>query len=657
MRFILVLLLSALFACCGQARAQSDTQPVDIGVNIGGVNDYAVESFFVDAMKQSRHWGTAGTPWDEAANVDAQGWPTQDAGSVVLCCVADSAGNSLLAGTYQLAFQGIANVAFTIAGSGSVTGMSYNAATNTSTAQVVVADSGAGTSLILSFTATQRSATAAVGSGVTNVTLIRPQTAPNGKLWWKTPGQVFTTPYLNLLGRFTTLRFMDFTATNGVTLTGWSQRTTPQMATQQSVQGASWEYAILLANTLQKDIWINIPDQADTGYVTQLATLMHATLNPKLHVYLEYSNEVWNYSFGQAGRNQAAAEAEVAANPASPLALGCADYASCRYAWGERRIGLQILQDGQIFQTVFGSNAQAVRPVYATQLGQTYFVSLVFSMIQGTFPNLVSSYLYAIAQAPYWSGDNSLANLTAQRELANAAANLATIAGPEHDFAVWATNYGLRSITYEGGPGLSDTPSLAAKITANRTGAMGALVQKSLRQAFGSGIGLYMYYNDAGQYGQYGMWGLTENVFDQSTPKMNAVAIVRRDGNEPLAVGNLLPAMFVANTPDTCSGNMFTEPGYLYLSPGGVCGYLVNVPATGSYTLTLSVGNYYSATQAAMLVDQAPAGSVAIPATGGNLTNWTNTAPVTLSLSAGLHVVSVSASGAAFGVQSVGVTK
>ena len=142
MRGISWLLLTLIFACCAQARAQA----VDIGVNVGSVNDYAVESFFVDAMKQSRHWGTAGTPWDEAANVDALGWPAQDAGVVVLCCVADAAGNSLLAGTYQLAFQGIASVAFTISSSGSVTGMSYDAATNTSTAQIVVAANGAGTS-------------------------------------------------------------------------------------------------------------------------------------------------------------------------------------------------------------------------------------------------------------------------------------------------------------------------------------------------------------------------------------------------------------------------------------------------------------------------------------------------------------------------------
>jgi hypothetical protein len=427
------------------------------------------------------------------------------------------------------------------------------------------------------------------------------------------------------------------------------------MASQQSPQGAAWEYAIMLANILDKDMWINIPDQADTDYVTQLAKLIHARLKPTLHVWVEYSNEVWNYSFGQASRNQAAAEAIVAADPNSVLAIGCSDYASCRYEWGERLVGLRAVQDGQIFKTVFGSNAQAVRPVYATQLGQTYFVSLVFSMLQASMPGKVSDYLYAIAQAPYWTGDNSIDGLTAGQELANAVANQATLAGPERGFATWATNYGLRSVTYEGGPGMSGTASLAAKIAANRAPGMNKAVQQSLRQAFGNGISLYMYYDDAGGYSQYGMWGLTESVLLPATPKLLGVATVQRDKAETLAVGTALPASFGASAPDVCTGGEFSEPGYLYLRQGAVCGWLINVPATGTYAVTLNVGTYYSATTAGLLVDQAAVATVAIPATGGNLQNWTATAPANVTLSAGLHVLSVQAPAGEFGIETVGV--
>jgi hypothetical protein len=633
-----------------------DRMRVDIGVNVGSVSDYAVESFFVDAMKQARHWGSAATPWDEAASVDAQGWPTQDAGAVVLCCVADDAGNTELAGTYALSFQGLATVGF-VAYPGTVSNMRYDASTNTSTAELTLPDSGAGTSLMLSFTNTQRSPGAAVGSGVTGVSVLRPKRAPGGQLWWSTPGQVFTTPFLALLRPFSTLRFMDFTNTNGSPVTSWSQRTTVQSATQQSPNGGAWEYAILLANTLHKDIWINIPDQADSDYVTQLAALLHATLDPSLHIWLEYSNEVWNYSFVQAGRNQAAAEAAVAANPQSPLAIGCHNYNNCRYEWGERRVGLQALLNGQIFRTIYGTQANLVRPVYATQLGQTYFVSLVLSMIQSAY-GAPSNYLYALAQAPYWSGDNTADGLTEAQELANAATALQGMAQPERDFAVWARDYGLRSVTYEGGPGMSGTPSLAAKIAANRAPDMGPLVTQSLRQAVGSGISLYMYYNDAGEYGQYGMWGLTESVFDLETPKLLAVGQVKADQFEPLAVGNVPPASIAAGQPDISEGHEYIVQGgtYAYLNQGARYGYLLNVPATGNYTVTVSVGNYGSATTGALLVDRRQTAIFTVPYTGGDGQNWTDTT-ATITLTAGLHVLSVKAVASSFGFQSLSVVQ
>jgi len=42
------------------------------------------------------------------------------------------------------------------------------------------------------------------------------------------------------------------------------------------------KYVALLANQAGKDIWINIPASATDDYVRQLATLLHARLNPAL---------------------------------------------------------------------------------------------------------------------------------------------------------------------------------------------------------------------------------------------------------------------------------------------------------------------------------------------------------------------------------------
>ena len=611
----------------------------NVGMNLDGVADYTAQQPFVDAMKQARHFGSPQTPWDEAANVDALGWPTQDAGAVILCCVADAQGRSLIAGTYALSFTGQATIGI-VAGSGSITSQAYDSATNTTTASVTLVDTGAGTSLDLAFTNTQRLPGDAPGDGITNIALIRPHLAPSGNPWWDKPTQLYTGPFLDLLKPFAAIRTMGFENTNGSPVVNWSDRTTPQYATQQTPAGVAWEYVFTLANQLKHDVWINVPDQATDDYVASLAALAAQSLDPSLHLYIEYSNEVWNYSFAQAARNQAAAEAEVQANPNSPLAWNCSDYDSCLYVWGERRVGERTVQIAQAFQSAFGTQAGMLRPIYATQLGQTYFLSLVLPMI-ANFWGPPANVLYGIAQAPYWTGDNTIDGLTRKQELAAAAANLATIGPAESGFTTWARYYGLQSLTYEGGPGMSGTPSLNAKIAANRTKAMGGQVQQAISGAAANGLSLYMYFNDAGAYGQYGMWGATENVFDLHTPKYRALQSEIALKSVPLAGGQAIPGSFSPVNPDIGFGNEFIDSGhtYAYLRQGGLYGYLVNVPATGTYAVSLNAGTFYGATTANVTLDQAPIGVLAIPDTGGNDMNWTMTPPVSVSLPAGLHVL------------------
>ena len=55
-----------------------------------------------------------------------------------------------------------------------------------------------------------------------------------------------------------------------------------------------------LCNRLQVDPWFCIPHLADDDYVRQFATMVRERLDPKLKVYVEHSNEVWNGQFAQA---------------------------------------------------------------------------------------------------------------------------------------------------------------------------------------------------------------------------------------------------------------------------------------------------------------------------------------------------------------------
>src|SRR4051794_22046474 len=46
-----------------------------LGVNLEEVSANSRSFVFADAMKSARHFGSVEAPWDEAAPVDANGWP------------------------------------------------------------------------------------------------------------------------------------------------------------------------------------------------------------------------------------------------------------------------------------------------------------------------------------------------------------------------------------------------------------------------------------------------------------------------------------------------------------------------------------------------------------------------------------------------------
>ena len=695
MRRLLGLVLCAAFAASGVAEASGNAVPrgtmlgrgtpsvhyarggrpaqigaptvnASVGINVGGVVDYAVESFFVDAMKQARAWGPPSAPWEGGAPVDAHGWPTTDAGLLALCCISDPVSNvTLLGGTYKLKFTGKADVSFIIY-QGNVSNYVYNAKTNTSTALVNVTDTDPGTTVFLSFTNTQRTPSSPVGSGLTNLTLIRPQTAPNGQTWWTSSKQTFTTPYLNLLAPFSTLRFMDWASTNGNPVTKWSQRTPPDYASQQQPNGAAWEYAIQLCNTLGKDMWVNVPVGATDGYVTSLAKLIHKELNPNLNVYVEFSNEVWNSSFAQFFTNLNAAEAEVKADKHSPLDY---DGDTDIYDWAQRRVGWRLMQISNIFASVYGPDAigTTVRPVYATQAGSTYYCQITLGMIAAVF-GPPSQFFYGIAQAPYWNGvPPPPPTLTVDQVLADSETALQATPAQVAGFDAYSVYYGLYNLTYEGGPGMSgNNANLPAMIAANTDPRMGGQVSEALSDFYTNGGDMYVYYNDAGTYGQYGMWGTTQNVFVQNTPKLQAIdATVNTPFTRTLGapIPSVIPAQSFEIQPVN-AGFEATDPTngpYFYFRKGGIngaqyatVGYLVNAPTAGTYDMDMTVGNYYSypATATISLSTQAPVGTFTIPG-NNSISNAevTNIVPVTLP--AGLSVLTIALTSGEFALFSL----
>lgn len=62
-------------------------------------------------------------------------------------------------------------------------------------------------------------------------------------------------------------------------------------------KGVPVEVMISLANTVKRDIWVNMPHVSSDDYVTQYAKQVYKDLDSSLNIYIEYSNEVWNPGF------------------------------------------------------------------------------------------------------------------------------------------------------------------------------------------------------------------------------------------------------------------------------------------------------------------------------------------------------------------------
>lgn len=118
--------------------------------------------------------------------------------------------------------------------------------------------------------------------------------------------EIFRPAWLEKLRGMSVLRFMDWQGTNNSTQREWSDRPRPSSFTYS--RGAPVEIMVALTNAVGADPWFCIPHLADDDYINRFASAVLAGLNANLTAQYEYSNEVWNFIFGQAKWAQQQAE-------------------------------------------------------------------------------------------------------------------------------------------------------------------------------------------------------------------------------------------------------------------------------------------------------------------------------------------------------------
>ena len=624
-----VFLLALLLACSAAPNPRALKAPTvalpALGVNLAPVSDYSQTPVFVNLMEQARRFGSAETPWDEKAVLGADGWPVGDFGVVLMVGQRHVPGT---AGKYAVSFTGRARVEV-VASPALVRNAAYDAQKNHSTLEVVMPPGAE--QLMLRFIGT--------GQGIKALRVIRPgydaQHPPH-----------FTRLFLQHIAPFKTLRFMDWLRTNGSTVRTWTQRADPTNTHFLSAAGVPWERVLELSNTNSSDIWINLPVEADDDYTRQLAMLCKSLLKPGLHVYLEYSNEVWNPAFGQFHKNLQLAREELAANASSKLRVG-GETDINRMAF--RRTAKRLLEMAAIFRDVYGQQgyAQRVRPVLAAQVVQPSILQLQLRFIETAY-GPPADYLFGVAVAPYFNLGASQTDdqLSADQVLTAMGASVDRLERQnalETNVAL-ARWYGLPMLAYEGGSDTFGSGSLDAKRQASHDPLMLALCERYLAKWFDTGGALFMWFQaGAGDWRhRFGSWELSESLLDQNAPKLRCLQDFGTQYQAHAPQRNALPGGVDAMN-FVGSYAPYSKDARLrlrYLHPGQSLDYLLWSPAARDYQMSLRAETGQSGNSVQLAVDgRNVAVTVALVASGWGALK--ETAPKTLRLTAGFHTLRI----------------
>lgn len=653
-------------------RAASTSQgPVGVGVGVGAPLDFEQDVTFADAIKVARKMEPA-----EGVESDEHGWLRGDGAILVW------AGPGIdTAGTYKLQYDGKADVSVDLA-QAEVSKPVYDPKTDTSTQEVKLA-SGQDT-LKLTFANTT--------AGVRNVKFMRPLYPGAEKA--HDPDELWYRPMKELHRRFEWLRVMDFTATNGQNVVSWCDRTLPGRFSQQNPaegtwwqgRGAAWEYAVHLANEEQKDLWISVPLLADDEYVRNLARLIRygsdgknpytskqknpvwAPLDPRLKLYVEYSNEIWNFGFPQWTQLLERTKAEVEKGKTNLNFDGSTSDGD----WNTRHWARRLVEVSTIFRDVFGDDAmmKRVRPVFSTQLGWAdnylfqglWFMDAWYNNGDGKqhveTPHPVDYYVWGAGGSTYPVGFpeelEKSKDLTVAEIFQGYRKMVKSWSENQRRDVDYARAFGLKRISYEGGPGLDNIggdefkKANAAKFAAQKDPRIKQVYLDMLRryaELGGDGFTNFLTTNPT--------HGVLANYVSKSvdSPKTKALDQMLASKRPAPTWGVPLPATLWAGRYRVASHQGTGEKDEaMPFDAGTWLSYTVRNEKDARYTVRVIAGSEDDKARLHVWVDGKLAGTLAIPKTGDS-NSYAESAPITVELPAGQHGIRLDGATGTFSVK------
>ena len=363
-----------------------------IGMNLGMVNDWTYSWIFRDAFKLARTFTTRSvntTTWEFAYNgppaMDADGWVTSVPADTInengetIAYWADSilfsnGGNP--AGTYRAEWSGEGEITFGAT--------PIETGTTSDGRNYALLDVAEDQTLFTRINETNPD------DYIRDIQIFMPDFAGQSLEMddWQSGSDEspFHPLFLERLQPFDTLRFMQWQQVNSDdrdVLTADDLRPVTHAnqgsTSRSSFNGVSVEFQVQLANDLGANAYFNMPHQADDSYVRAFAEYVRDNIHDDAEVFVEYSNEVWNYAFGFEANAWIGEQQELPENEG----LSFVD------VWAQ-----EARRDFGIWSDVFSGQEERLTRVAAGQQNNVWLTGQLLDRMNGEF-DAVSSTSYA----------------------------------------------------------------------------------------------------------------------------------------------------------------------------------------------------------------------------------------------------------------------
>ena len=503
---------------------------IDLGTNLSSINYYSSQSPFLNEFKSSKSWivpgQQAGNP-QQNLDTDESGWikslPSNDeTKNTPVGTLLFRGHDDYNPGNYIVTYDGLGKIKYKF-------DAKKNEALSSPGRDVIeVNPSNAGISLTIAQTDPN-----STGDYIRNIQVVHETNALYAT------DETFNPVFLEKIQPFSTLRFMDWMDTNHSKQEDWTQRPNRDDARYSEV-GVPVEIMVELANQTDTNPWFTIPHLANNEYVENFARYVKDNLEPDKKVYVEYSNEVWNWKFAQTRWAEERAQQEW---PDSDLN---------RLDWYSKRTTEVV----DIWDEVFAEDAERVIGVMAAQAANVWTGRQVLDYNWSSDASLSHSDtgIDAIAIAPYFGGylgsrgnesiiegwrsepDGGLTALFQEINEGGLLPNspeggaLAKAAKEIKAYGELARGENLQLLAYEGGQHLVGKEGLENNqavtdlfIAANRDPRMGEVMREYLEQWFELGGDLFVNFSDIQTPSKWGSWGALESVYQDGSPKYDAI--------------------------------------------------------------------------------------------------------------------------------------